>query len=1202
MRPIHVLALVATAALLAVAVVLVTGEGGAPAAPLELPDPVARGAAAPRAELDKPAQGAAAPAPERPREVATQPARAGRSRGALAGTPERELLWVTGSVVLPPGARPDEGLRVLSVREPERERSLSGPFAAWMSRAAGPKRESDVLWASAVEPDGTFRVACAPGATWAWLDVEGELLYLPQAHAVRLEGAETRCELSPRLGAAIRGRWQAPSGAAGRDAVLGGGTAWLAPPDSDGMAAFLRPEDERAPVFHVVQTGPDGAFEMRGVDPDVEWVLVSQPAWLASTTTELELERGQVADVEVELQRGGGVAGRVVDGRGGPVAGATVTLSVGAAEGEEDEEGEVLGLTTESRRRKLLERVLLTLGDGTFTAHGLPPGEVVVRAEKDGYRRGIRKKADVAAGELASGIELKLRRGEALRGVVAWADGRPAPGAVLQVGRDASGLAEPVEASARAAYGEYEADARGAFEITGLKRRPQSVWAFATRRAGERWVEGTAQLDGVEPSEDDALEVVLAERPLLCGRVRTPEGEPVTRFRLVLRPDAGAASFLSTMMSQRGTEERDVTSAEGEFRLERLGAGDFSLTVEAEGYATSPPVGFRLPAEPGTPPLEISLRAFASVAGRVLDPFGEPFVDAEVTIAAGGTAGSGEASFLFQAPSRRPVHTNARGEFAFPALEPGAVTLQATGGTWVESLEVSLDLAPGEQREGVAVLLRRGARLEGEALDASGEPLAEHRVQVRPERRGPRGPWDFEFQAAQTTQTDARGWFELEGLPPGPSKVTLRPPDDPASRLEQLGYIDGDSEEIADVDWSRFGKVVASADVDLLDGETTRIVLGGAPAEEVAPVALSGRVTLRGRPARGTIELSPATPRPGAKAVTATLGADGAYALEVAPGEWDVEVETEAQSHDFACRVPRVERHRLDVALPTGRIAGRVLRPDGSPAGGTGVSLQRLGAGGKPTDMSSLFGQEEVGDDGAYEFEDLAPGTYVVRAGGAMISLFMGNAMGVGRTCSPPIALAADEDRRGVDVVLGDACELAGRVVDEAGAPRSGVSIHLYDAAGTPLDAMGSARTNAAGRFVCEGIAPGTYTVLARSGTSASRMSGPVAVRAAGADEVELVLAGGTVLVVSLRDVDGELLRASVSVVDERGREHGGLIGYGALFFGEMGGEAPATRVGPLAPGAYTVRARTQDGRGAERALVLRSSSPEELPVDLAVP
>jgi hypothetical protein len=144
--------------------------------------------------------------------------------------------------------------------------------------------------------------------------------------------------------------------------------------------------------------------------------------------------------------------------------------------------------------------------------------------------------------------------------------------------------------------------------------------------------------------------------------------------------------------------------------------------------------------------------------------------------------------------------------------------------------------------------------------------------------------------------------------------------------------------------------------------------------------------------------------------------------------------------------------------------------------------------------------------DGGYAVEGLAPGPWTPLAA----------AEGCVETLGETVELADGEEKSGADVVLPAAREIAGRVVDAAGAPVPGARISAGPLSSWPpqegaVSAVASyvdqptARSNADGRFVLAGLGPGTCRVSAGAEECAP-WSGNVE---AGATDLVVVLAAG---------------------------------------------------------------------------------------------
>jgi hypothetical protein len=182
----------------------------------------------------------------------------------------------------------------------------------------------------------------------------------------------------------------------------------------------------------------------------------------------------------------------------------------------------------------------------------------------------------------------------------------------------------------------------------------------------------------------------------------------------------------------------------------------------------------------------------------------------------------------------------------------------------------------------------------------------------------------------------------------------------------------------------------------------------------------------------------------------------------------------------------------------------------------------------------------------------------------------------------------------GLEVRLEKPGTLRGLVRDAEGAPASGLTVFVRNAEGHALT-LSSCTTDAAGRFVYEGIAPGRVTASARGNGLATPESAPVELASGASAEVELTAAPGTFLRVALLK-GGEPVRARLAVRDAAGRRVDDLLGMGDLM--TLVGEGFSTRerrVGPLAPGRYTLVATTLDGKDARSAVEVEPGQRERV-------
>jgi hypothetical protein len=264
-------------------------------------------------------------------------------------------------------------------------------------------------------------------------------------------------------------------------------------------------------------SGPKGAFEITSLPPGEYLVEATMPAGYVaaeSSRTVAVPDRG-CRQVNLEARPGGGIEGRVVDARGRGVP-ATVKLH---ADGDDDP------------ARFLSARAA---ADGRFAVRTVPPGAYHLFLDLrrgDGTHRYFHPGVDdesrattirIGLGETADGYELALPSDlltVAVRGLVRWPDGRPAPDVEVAL------CADPGAPGPRSLLDDAEArPARtgtdGRFELLGWAGRGYRLQARTVGEAAQGQDARGAQGSLALAREDvTGLELVLGEPapPALCG-------------------------------------------------------------------------------------------------------------------------------------------------------------------------------------------------------------------------------------------------------------------------------------------------------------------------------------------------------------------------------------------------------------------------------------------------------------------------------------------------------------------------------------------------------------------------------------------------------------------------------------------------------------------------------------------------------------
>lgn len=874
---------------------------------------------------------------------------------------------------------------------------------------------------------------------------------------------------------------------------------------------------------------------VRGLDPAQAWTVAPEAeAHHCAMKSGVEIAAGGERVLDLAFVPGATIAGRVVDESGDGVEG----VDIGTA-------SRMPWMGSAGARRTT------TASDGSFLLKGIAPGEVQLEAKLEGWRDAEIESMELADLERIDGMRVVMTRGASITGVVLWEDGTPAAGARVRATRVSRAQwggwgGGRVQTAASA-----EADADGAFTLGGLDDGQYTVRAshrpadVADDESAPRWRADLPARAG------ESVELTLVGPATITGLVIDDRGEPVPEFEVVAQPaESGVRA-----------ERASFTSDEGRFSFARIGTGEWTLEARAEHMIPAGGVEVALPGEAGE--LTLRLDRAATVTGRVTDPSGAPVAGADVRVeeSSGGRGGWGGDRARFRARSGED------GAFLLEDLPPTTTTLVVRAEGWADSAPVTFDLAPAEQRDGVALALREGGRVVGAVYDPAGDPLANQRVTYGSNAMG--------FGSRGETRTGADGSFAFERVTPGTWTVSASPSmEEMSDRMNEAG---GNFASI-------MGELVAET-IDVADGATVEVYLGGEPR---IPVTISGVVTRGGEPiADAEVYATSEGSAIFEGMKSSRTDAEGAYTLTVdRPGAYLVSARDGDAGVEVAADVPRADSIEIDLAIPDTLLRGRVRRPDGEPAPGIRVTVQREDGLGR---IRWSGDQATTDDEGRWDIPGLEPGVYTVRAN---TSSWQGRSeKRWGKALRKGVTLDENATVDGIDFELEQAGTIAGRVIGADGQPLGGASIFLRDASGAFVDTVSGDVTNAAGDFEAAGLAPGAYTVSVRSAGFASNDTASCTVRSDETVEVELAVEAGAMVDVEVVDAEGEPLRGRVEVFDRDDREVGSprTIAQVQRQF-NAGVSTFQSEVGPLPPGRYTVRVTAADGRTGKKRLTVRAS------------
>ena len=1058
-----------------------------------------------------------------------------------------------GRIVIPSGSPSDPTLRVLFLKTKLTPNEIYGKAGVTSERVHG--LSGAVLAAARVEPDGSFTFQLEEKHTEVWAAIDGRFLFSLAPTRFDSKADETLL-LEARLGAAILGSVIVPPREAGKPDEPGSFAEMSVSllPDQDQFA--LMSSDAHWLFNRHVLVDENGTFEFRGLDPVRPYEAeVESENHANQQLDDLELFPGQSLRVEARLRVGARLIGRVIGNDELPVAGATVeavkTVMFGFA-------GDALAKTETDEQ-------------GAFDLSGVPLGKATIIAKAKDRLESLPLTLNVADGEIKRNLELKIESGNSITGSVTWADGKPAVDARVRVEFDPEAMMGMSAMNmARGASGSGRTREDGSFSVHGLGKGPFLVTARKRHRsAPENAAEHTAEQSGVQPGA--SIQLILIPPTTLVGRVLDLDGQPIENFE-IHASSQGAAFFVPGQ-----TEKRSFSDPDGRFAIEGLGSGTWALEARAAGYGPSQATEREIPGPKvldESEELVLVLEPEANVAGKVLDPDGNPVSGAKVTLQTERERTVARLAGQLDLPES---YSDEEGAFVLEGLASGDLSLVATHRQYAASEPLPLELEAGEVHENVVLQLRKGARLSGEVFDKEGKLAAGAQIILQDPNN-----WDTRMQ-----KTDVKGAFLVENLRPGVWNVTAL-----VGQIDSMA-IDSSSENgSAAESTSAFMENMRFTMVDLEDGQEEHVILG-APAEN--PVLVSGKVTHGGEGADGAmVSFFP----DGAKGFSAmkftVVKSNGGYEISLdKPGRYHVQVQLNTtggsmsqENVEYSELVPNKESHKLDIELPLGRIAGRVIGPDGKPSPNTRMTLTTAGGMSMGTILGGQYAEITTNSSGNYTFDFLRSGEYDLAAGGALFGGAFGTGSPQGRLIKSGLKVSEGAHLDGIDFRLKGAGDIAGKIVDMNGKAIQNAAIFVRDSEGRLLERFSMITSDHDGTFRYRGLQPGDYQVTARKDDLTSPDSEWVSVREGGSARVNVTLSPGAILLVTVTDKTTENLPdAKVSVTDEAGRELHGMISYQEILQNIGGFHSDEYRFGPLAPGKYTVRAVATDGRDAKRVV-----------------
>ena len=387
----------------------------------------------------------------------------------------------------------------------------------------------------------------------------------------------------------------------------------------------------------------------------------------------------------------------------------------------------------------------ITRDDGTFRASPVSPGRVRALVRHPQYVEALSDLVTLAPGGEAT-VDVVMRAGGILEGRVVDAGGHPVGGARVVVAASRGSM----ERATRSATD-------GSFAFAAV---PQTVTVMASPDDEGSAAEARATVDVPEGGRKSVTLTLPAARDPLPARVTDDRGYAIEAAQVT-------AVSLDPSSALRATA---FTDARGEAQI--AGARGLALRVEvsAPGHAAKV-----VSTEADLASLVVALAAAESARGEVRSARGDAIDGAELV--------------LYTTAGARHARADASGLFAFGDLPPGAARLRVRAAGFVSvTNDVTIATSGGRRPTALPrVELAPGGSVEGQVLDARGDPVAGARVALD------RVPTYLTVggSPAGVAVADARGTFRLGDLPEGAVTLEAYAPDVGRARSEGVRVVAG---------------------------------------------------------------------------------------------------------------------------------------------------------------------------------------------------------------------------------------------------------------------------------------------------------------------------------------------------------------------------------------------------------------------------
>jgi protocatechuate 3,4-dioxygenase beta subunit len=491
-------------------------------------------------------------------------------------------------------------------------------------------------------------------------------------------------------------------------------------------------------------TDADGRFSVGGLSEGTMEVRAEHADYAAGRETTTLSQDEPDERLTIRLGQGGLLRGTVRDETEQPSPGRSIGVTEGGS-----------GFSTDN--------VVRTNDAGDYRVERLRPGayRLMLYPEPGAASMNMQfKTATVREGEetvvdFDSGVEIAFS-GRILRG------GTPVGDVTVMLVPAADGAAGAGMLQMKSA----RVDGSGRFEV-GLSGPGTYNVLVQDLERGVGALSGQARI--VVPDEPLVSQEIFLEEGSISGRVSDEDDLPIEGSMV-------AASREGAPPGEFGTSTTAVVDAEGHYRLDGVGEGNYDVYAVAEGYEMARET-VTVHGTGEVPNVNLRLVRAGELRGRVVDVQGHGIAGAFVF-----ASPAGEADYA----GAMPAETDAEGNFKVSAPRSGPCDLEAVARGHAPGRLNGYLPDPGNDGPGARITLTPGGRIEIRVVDADGRPVEGALPAVLPDV--PSQALSIAFLFMPIPPTGAEGSATVANLPDGGYSVSLAGrPEVPAQTVSVSG-------------------------------------------------------------------------------------------------------------------------------------------------------------------------------------------------------------------------------------------------------------------------------------------------------------------------------------------------------------------------------------------------------------------------------